>query len=306
MVFETFSALVGVLALAYAGMARFVQNKLIDRKEMEAIQKESKALSQEYDKAQKSKDKKRTEEALQKQMEFLPRMNKVMMGQFKPMLVILAVFAIFTGILGQLDPSVKDDIRLNLSDDGKGCDRAAGDGVFSGCYKLDPANTNYGKWTILAAAFEGSTQIGKNETYFLYKPDADNTDTYVEQGTGEEIAVSTDKEGYAGGDTVTIYAKPANMTKGSSLLFIPTAPPRKSQVDRVEAVLSNGTYFRVDLPLTIPLLDIKRIYQPYTWFIMISLIANLGLSFVMGQYEKRKKAAGETEGKRPKEADKTG
>jgi hypothetical protein len=291
MVFETFSALVGVLALAYAGMARFVQNKLIDRKEMEAIQKESKALSQEYDKAQKSKDKKRMEEALQKQMEFLPRMNKAMMGQFKPMLVILAVFAVFTAILGQLDPSVKDDIRLNLTDDGRGCDKAAADGIFSGCYKLDAANTNYGKWTIVATAFEGSTQIGKNETYFLYNPSPANVDTYVERGTGEDVAVSTDKDKYTGGDTVTIYASPANITKGSSFLFIPTAPPRKTQVDRVEAVLSNGTYFHVDLPFAIPLVMVNnKVYQPYTWFIMISLIANLTLSAAMGQYDKMQRA----------------
>jgi hypothetical protein len=239
---------------------------------------------------------------MNEQMELLPRMNKVMMGQFKPMLVILAVFAVFTAILGQLDPSVKDDIRLNLTDDGRGCDKAAADGIFSGCYKLDAANTNYGKWTIVATAFEGSTQIGKNETYFLYNPSPANVDTYVERGTGEDVAVSTDKDKYTGGDTVTIYASPANITKGSSFLFIPTAPPRKTQVDRVEAVLSNGTYFRVDLPLTIPLLDIKRIYQPYTWFIMISLIANLCLSFAIGQYEKRKKASEEAEGKKPKEA----
>jgi Integral membrane protein EMC3/TMCO1-like len=290
MVFETFSALVGALALAYAAIARFIQNRLVDRREMELIQKESKELSAAYDKASKAKDRKRMDEILQKQMEFLPKMNKAMLGQFKPMFIILAIFALFSAMVGALDPTIKDDIRLNLSDDGRGCDRVAGDGTFSACYRLDAASANPGKWTVVVNDFEGNTHLGKNETYFLLNPTAENLDTYIEMGTGEELAVSTDKEIYSAGDTVSIFATPANMTKGSSFLFIPTAPPRKAAVSRVEATLSNGTYFRVDLPFAIPVLDIRRIYQPYTWFIMISLIANLVLSFAIGQYEKGKKA----------------
>ena len=54
MAFEIFYALVTVLALVYAGISRYVQNKLIDKKEMEAIQKESRELTVEMDKAQKA------------------------------------------------------------------------------------------------------------------------------------------------------------------------------------------------------------------------------------------------------------
>jgi hypothetical protein len=289
MVFEIFTALVGLLALAYAGIARFIQNKLIDKSEMESIQKESKELSADYEKAKKAKDKKRMEEILQQQMEFLPRMNKAMMGQFKPMMVILVIFAVFTGVVGQLDPTMKDDIRLVLLDDGKGCDKIAGDGVFSACYTLDTSDTGFGKWTVHARMYESGAELGKNESYFLYKPDPDNIDRYVELGTGEGLEIGTDKESYQPGETVSMHAIPANMTRGSSILFLPIGPPRQTKIDRIEAMLSNGTYFRVDLPVTIPFWNTNRIYQPYTWFIMISLIANLALSVAIGQYDKMKK-----------------
>ena len=290
MVFEIFYALVTVLALVYASISRFIQNKLIDKSEMEAIQRESKELTADMDKAQKAKDKKKIDELLQRQMEFLPRMNKMMMAQFKPMFIILAVFFLLTAIVSQLDPTVKDDIRINLTDNGKGCDKVAGDGIYSACYTLDPSNTNYGKWTILATMYYNGVALGHNESYFLYNPNSTNKDTYVERGVGESIVVMTDKAQYMPKDTVAIYAAPTNMTQGSNFLFIQTAAPAQLQVDHVEAALSNGTYFRVDLPVTIPLLDINRIYQPYTWFIMISLITNLSLSLVISQYEKGKKA----------------
>lgn len=293
MAFEIYIALVTFVALVYACIARFIQNKMIDRKEMEAIQKESRDLSAAYEKASKAKDKKKMDEILQQQMDFLPRMNKAMMGQFKPMFIILIVFALFTGLVTQIDPTVKDDIHLNLTDDGRGCDRVAGDGIFSGCYHLDPANTNYGKWTITANIYENGANLGHNQTYFLYNPNPDNADTYTERGVGEAMQVLTDKMQYAPGGNVSIYVVPANMTAGSSFLFIQTAAPRQMHIDHVEAVLSNGTYFRVDLPFSIPIVNIDRIYQPYTWFIMISLIANLTLSFAMSQYERMQKAKAE-------------
>jgi hypothetical protein len=214
-------------------------------------------------------------------------MNKMMMGQFKPMIVILAVFFLLTGVLGQLDPTVKDDIKLNLMDDGKGCDKVAGDGIFSACYKLE--NTNYGKWTILATMYDKGAALGHNETYFLYNPSPEDIDRYVQNPLGEEISILTDKTEYMPNDTVMIYATPANMTKGSEFI-IQLAAPSPLRTDRIEAVLSNGTYFRVDLPLTIPFVNINRIYQPYTWFIIISVIVNLSLSVIMAQYDKRKKA----------------
>ena len=87
-------------------------------------------------------------------------------------------------------------------------------------------------------------------------------------------------------DTVVLTAKAANMTKGLNFL-VQLLPPRKINVDSMDAVISNGTYFRVDLPLTIPVFNVQSIYQPYWWFILVSVIANLSLSLVLSRLKKK-------------------
>ena len=264
--FDNFVVLVGFLGVLYAALAKFIQNKLVDRTEMEAFQAESKKLSGEYDKAKKAGNTKKMDEIMQQQMEFLPKMNGMMFKQFKPMIVILAIFFACTWIFGMVDPYVKDDIHLNITDDGKGCDKIAGDGIYTDCFNL--TNQNYGKWTINAKAYETNTVRSTNEIYFIYKESDDN---YTEKATGEVMNITTEKMSYSDNETVKVTI----------------IPPINA--DHVQLTISNGTYFRVDLPFTIPILDIKRIYQPYWWFIFTSLITNVIASIAIGQMDKAKK-----------------
>ncbi|HSB46529.1 MAG TPA: EMC3/TMCO1 family protein [Candidatus Bilamarchaeum sp.] len=263
MVFEIFTALVAFLAVAYAGITKFVQNKLIDRSEMEGLQKESKRLSEEFDKAKKANDKKKMDRIMKEQMEFFPKMNKAMMGQFKPMAVILIVFFAFTWVVGQLDPAVKDDIAINMTDDGSGCDALAGDGIFTACHTLE--SENEGRWVVSAKAYRGGSELGANSTAFAYV--AGSPEGYLENPHGEQILLSTDKQVYSKGDEARIYAN--------------------ATADRIEARLDSGTAFSVELPFTIPLINVKTIHQPYWWFISISLVTNLTLTFVMGRLGKK-------------------
>jgi len=286
MVFETFIGLVAFLAALYAATTRYLQSKLVDRSRMETIQAESRKLNEELKKAQQSKNERKTKEIMDKQLEMLPKMNEMMLAQMKPMLIILIVFGIFMWVVGQTDPSLKDDIKITLADNGTGCDSMGGDGIYSACYLLD--NTNYGKWTANVRALEGKTEIGKNETYFLYNPSG-SEDRFTEAGSGVKMEVKTDKETYYPGDTIHITAVPSRMTEPGTFLFIPVSPARETKIDRVEATLSNGTYFWVELPVAIPLLNVKTIYQPYWWFILISLLSSLTISFVTGQMKKVKK-----------------
>ena len=267
MVFETFAALVGLLAVVYACMTRFIQSKLIDRSKIEGIQAESKKLSKEFEEAKKKGNKKKMDEVMKKQMEFLPKMNQMMIAQFKPMIFILALFFVFTWGVGQINPLVKDDITITMVDDGSGCDADAGDGTYSACYKI--GDTNYGKWVFSARAMDGDNEIGQNSTYFLYNSD-DLSDTFTEAPGGEPVDVSTDKTTYYEGETVKLYAK-------------------SEKAGGMEATLDNGTSFHVDLPIEIPIINVKRIQQPYWWFILVSLIVNLSVSFTMGRLRKRKK-----------------
>ncbi len=269
MVFDSFTALVGLLAIVYASFTKYIQLKLIDKTEMGNIQKESKKLSEDYEKAKKAGNKTKMDEILKEQMDFLPKMNKVMFAQFKPMIIILAIFFAFTWLVGQMDPHAKDDIMINMTDDGFGCDKTAGDGIFSACYQMN-SSVNFGKWIATVKTWNGNSDSGQNSTYFFYARSGvddkiERWDTAADAPKGEPITVATDSKEYTPLDTLKIYATPQKAT------------------EQVTATLNNGTAFSVDLPFEIPIINVKRIEQPYWWFIFISLIANLILSLVMGR-----------------------
>jgi hypothetical protein len=221
---------------------------------------------------------------MKKQMEFFPKMNKIMFGQFKPMIVIMILFFAITSVLGVFDPSVKDDIVVSMVDDGSGCDDLANDGRYTSCFKLE--NTNYGKWTATVLAFESGAQISKNQTFFHYNAQ-ENEDKYIELGIGEPLEILVEKSDYYPGDSVKITAIPSNMSAGSSFLFIPTGGPRKLNIDTMQLSLSNGTYFVVELPITLPIFNVKKIYQPHWWFILVAFIVGIVASVVIGQLQKR-------------------
>jgi len=272
MVFETFVLLVTVMALGYAVVARYLQNKLINRSDMESIQAESKRLNEDYKKASERKDQKKMDEVMKQQLDMLPKMNKMMFAQMKPMIIIFGIFIAFTWTAGQLDPSTKDDFTIAMSDNGTGCDTLAHDGIFSACYT---PQADYGRWVFSARAFKGGSELGKNSTYFYYNAPEDN-DSFLEATSGQPIAVSTDKRDYAAGETVRLYAQNAN-------------------AEQVNATLDSGTAFYVDLPFKIPVINLQRIHQTNWWFVFVSLIASLGISLVLSIT--KKKAVKETGGK---------
>jgi uncharacterized membrane protein (DUF106 family) len=265
MVFDNYVTLVALAAVFYALVVRIIQNKLTDRTLMKKIQEESKHLSKELKEANEAKDQARIDAAMKKQMEFFPKMNKVMIGQFKPMIVILIVLYGFNWVISTFDPSLTDDTIIALNDLGAECDKLADDGIYSGCYEI--ANENTGKWVVTAKAYKGESEAGMNSTYFLYNMD-ENKDNHLEPATGESFSVSTDQDSYYSGDTVAIFAD---------------APIGTTQVS---ASLNNGTSFYVDLPFTIPILNVQRIQQPYWWFIFIAIIAGIIMSLVYGRLQK--------------------
>ncbi len=256
--------LVALVAIVYAGITRFIQRKLVNQEEMKAIQKESKELSRQYKEAAKRKDQAEMDRIMKKQMEFLPKMNKMMMQQFKPMIVIIIMFLAFTYVVGLFDPTKQDDITIYLYDNGEGCDAVEGDSIYSGCYEI--SGENYGKWTFTASALNQGSEVGLNHTYFFYG--VEDSDTYVEMGKGTQVILSTDKGLYQPGETVYLYA---------------SVPP---DVTGVSARLDNGTWFHADLPFTLPIFNVQRIYQPYWWFILFSVVFGLLISFILGRIKK--------------------
>jgi len=262
---STYVLVIIIVASIYAVIVREIQNRMVDRKEAERIQKESKRLSEAYGEAVKRGDKKEAEKIMQQQMELLPQMNKMMLGQLKPMAVIMIIFFAVTWVVGVFNPAINDDVSFYLYDDGKGCDKAAGDGVYSACYELN--NGSEGKWTATIVAYENGMEFARNSTIFYYGKKID--DNYAEAPRGT-LAVATDKNLYAKGEKIVL-----------------TAVPEKKATE-VKATLDSGTYFKAELPFTIPLVffDLKNFYQPTSWFIFISILFSLVFSLITGRFKK--------------------
>lgn len=246
---------------------------------MEEVQRESKRLNQEHKDAMSAGKKEKAEELMKEQMALIGRMNKVMFAQFKPMVVIIILFIIFTNILGYFDPTVTDDITVEMNDEGAGCDIAAGDSIYSGCYMLTEGNP--GKWTVTVKALNGDSEMASNGTIFYLGKKTN--DIFVEAAKGE-ISVNLEKEVYNEGDEVVITSV-HTANAGGFLDFFGSGeykPPHQ-----VIAVLDSGTHFEVELPFTIPILDVKTIYQPYWWFIFVSIIFSLAFSLIIGRFIKK-------------------
>jgi hypothetical protein len=265
MPFVEYTILLAVVAVIYSALARFIQLKLVNKADMDSVQSDSKRLNDAYKAADRAGDKAKMESIMKDQMELFPKMNKVLLSQFKPMIVILVIFFMFNWAITTYDPSKLDDTVLVAHDDGKGCDAIAADGIYSACYALN--GTQYGKWVATAKAFKGTADIGENSTYFLYNEE-NTTDTFLLAPKGQPMAVSTDQQAYYPGDTVRISVAPQG-------------------ADAANVTLDMGTSFYVDLPFTIPLLNVQRLHEPYWWFIFVTLVGGMAVSLAYGQIQKK-------------------
>lgn len=255
-----FVLLVALIAIVYASLVRFVQNKLVDKSEMEALQAESKLLDIEEKAARERKDQRKIDEILQKKLELFPKMNKILLSQFKPMIFILGIFFVVSFILGQLDPNPLDDVKIPLTKDGYGCTNYVQSDNFSACFKLP--SSPIGHWQVTAVSLRNKEQVGSASAAFFLQNDS--YDQWFEPKKGEIVEVSVDKKIYEENDIVFVTAKSPSATE-------------------MIAVFDSGTSFDVNLPFTIPLLNIKHLTSPTSWLILVSLLFNI----LVGMFTKK-------------------
>jgi hypothetical protein len=264
--FLYFTIAVTIIALVYSFIVRELQYRIGNQKQMEVFQKKSNALAKEMDEASKAKNDKKVDELMKQQGDLMKEMSGLMLGQFKVTGVILVVFFAVTWLVGFIDPTVKDDIHVMLLDNGKECDRIAGDGTFSAC--LAPTGKEYGAWVVHAEAWAGDSKIGDNSTYFLYNSDDERH--FLKPPTGQPVSVSVSPHRVDEGGQAAIYASSPN-------------------AQSMKATIDAGTHFYVDLPFTIPILNVSRINEAYWWFIFVAIISGIVISMVMGQLKKGEK-----------------
>jgi len=186
-------------------------------------------------------------------------------------------------------PGTSDDSRMALFDDGLAshCDAAAGDLIFSNCYSL-PADGKRGAWVIDVHLYSASNEsLSKNATAIYYEG-GNASDVWMQPSVQSGlldgfmgkvphfISPSTDKSNYTAGETVAIHAS--------------VSPPLPS--GRLEATVNSGTFFYVDLPFSIPLINISRIIGSYGLFIFSVFLLSMLYSITKAVYDNVSKKKG--------------
>jgi len=206
--------------------------------------------------------------------------------QMQMFVVLIGALLLLSYAFPLVEPGTKDDVRLPLFDDGLAahCDAAAGDGAFSNCYAL-PSDAAKGAWMVDFYIHSSSGESLARQGAPLYYEGGKPEDIWLQTATQNglldgflgkvayHLNVSTGKQNYSAGETVSLSAS-----------SVPALQPGS----KLEAVIDSGTFFHVDLPFSIPLLNIRRIIGSYGVFIFSAFVLSIVYSIAKALYAKIK------------------
>jgi hypothetical protein len=286
---QNYPAFLAVLAALYAAASIWLQNNVGGKGRFRAIQAEMREIQLKIGEAAKRKDNKEMDALFSRNMSLTTEMMKLQFAFLIPLLAALLALAAFFPLV---EPGTQDDVRLPLYDDGlpSHCDTAAMDGIFSNCYQL-PQGAQKGAWVIDAFLLSPTNETLARNATAIYVEGGKPADIWLQSHTQSglldalmgkvphTLSITTDKQNYALGEKVAIRASP--LPAGGS--------------SRVEAVLNSGTFFYVDLPFPLPLLNISRIIGSYGVFLLLAFLLGIAHSIGNSAYHmlrKTKDAAG--------------
>ncbi|MCX8175063.1 MAG: hypothetical protein N3E51_02570 [Candidatus Micrarchaeota archaeon] len=264
------------LAAAYVALSFWVQENVGGKGRLRAIREEMTQIQLKIGEAAKKKDSREMDELFSKNMALTTEMMKLQFTYLLPLLAVLIALAAFFPLV---EPETQDDARLALYDDGlaQHCDKNASDGVFSNCYAL-PQSAKKGAWVIDGYLLSPSNETLARNATAIYVGGGKPSDVWLQSHTqssfldalsgkvARTLSISAAKQNYTAGETVEIHA---------------SAFPLPSPQEKIEAVLNSGTFFHIDLPFALPLLNISRIIGSYGVFLF--LVFAISITYSMGK-----------------------
>ncbi|MCX6771293.1 MAG: hypothetical protein NTX79_04515 [Candidatus Micrarchaeota archaeon] len=278
---------VALLAIIYVAITTTVQANIGGKNRLKTIQEDMKSVQLQLMEASKSKDTAASDAVMKKYWELTGELMKV---QFQMLAVLLVILFVFMAIFPHFEPGAEDDIRAQLFDDGLAahCDLLSSDGVFSNCFAI-PANASTGAWVADANLYSAANEsLAKNGTAL-----------YVEKGEPQDIWVqASSQSGFLDGLLgktayhINATADAQNVTRGQTVALHAAVSPALPAGDRLEGSLDMGTFYYVDLPFTIPLINIRRIIGSYGVFLfaafVISILYSIGKAVYSAAMKKSK------------------
>ena len=273
------------LAAIYMGAITYIQGNVGGKGRFKAIQVEMRENQKKMMEASRAKRDKEAEELMGQYWKLTSEMMKL---QFMFLIPILVIFAGLAFFFPMVEPGMQDDVRLPLFDDGLAahCDASGGDGIFSNCYAI-PQGAQKGAWVIDAYLYSAENESLARNSTAIYIEGGKPSDVWLQShsqngftdgltGKGPHtLSGSSDRGNYSIGETVSISASYSPQS--------PSAGPRAQE--RVEAVLDSGTFFYLDLPFALPLINISRIIGSYGVFIFLAFVLSMCYSIAKAIYD---------------------
>ncbi len=339
------------MSVLYVLLNNFLQNNIGGKGRFRALQAEMRETNKKMMDAAKGKRDKEYDELTKQYMKQTMDLTQLQMKM--AFAILIPFFILITLVFPLFEPGAQDDAHMQLFDDGLAahCDRAAGDGIYSGCFPL-PANGTRGAWVISSSLLSASNEtLARGETAIYYeggKPEDVWLPPYqaglLDSLLGKKaysLNVSAGKRDYSAGETVRIssFAQlplfTSAISPGSDQKTIDDAKQKFAENSavlanggtigaflldknrtaalffgeggarylvekdygagqirvsetgtrvpgaRIEASANMGTFFHVDLPFTLPLLNIRRIIGSNGVFIFYAFV--LGIAYSIGR-----------------------
>lgn len=272
---NSFTIFLMLAALIYVFLSSFVQKKFGKSERLLEINKELNSISKKVGEASKRKDMKEMDELMKKQS---PLLNEMMGIQMRLLPLSLALFLPLVLVLTSIEPYTYDDFKVQLYDDGLAshCDLAANDLTYSNCLLLN--GTHKGAWVFSAEALINNAQVAQNSTAF-----------YVEGGKPSDVFLQQKQHGllefFLGSKTVFIspYTDMQNYSFGQTAML---RAKTSESVESASATINNGTFYFVDLPIPIPILNIQRLVGATGVFILFTFVFSIIVSILKGILKK--------------------
>jgi hypothetical protein len=244
---------------------------------------ELKQLHKDLAEATKNKNEKLVNSLIDKNWKLTSELLKL---QFKLTSILIVIFLLFISVFSFFEPGKSDDIALSLFDDGdeKHCDKNQSDGIFSNCFVI-PSDAKRGAWIVDVYLYSENNETISRGSAPIFVEEGKIGDVWLQNfskngfldslfgKTAYYVFVSTGKQNYSVNEKVPIEASifPKNFS------------------GKAEAVINRGTFFYLDLPFQIPLLNISRISGSQGVFIFFIFISGFIFSLLSYIYEKSKK-----------------
>ncbi len=270
-----------LLSLAYVALSMFLQANIGGKDKLKGLQAEMKELHKKMNEAAKRNDEKELNEIISKNWQITSQIMSVQMRMFA---VIIVIFVGLMFVFPLIEPGAVDDIHLPLFDDGlsEHCDLVSSDGIYSTCYEFGNDGIK-GAWAAEVHIYnEQNESLAKSGMPFYYENGLPKDLWLQNLSQGGLIDILFGKTAYK----INASSSSQNVSAGQTVTIQASTKPPLEQGTRLEAVLNAGTFFFVDLPFAIPLLNISRIIGSYGFFILCAFALSMSFSILRAVYSK--------------------